>query len=273
MNNAEEKLKVLILKYVNCQLSKLEKADTLEKAVELLKQFDEGKVISQRGKELAFAEFEKKLFEQLSKLNANEDVLRPVLEAFQTVKVESGLIQPRIPVQRPPPPRIPSMPFPSNPAPNMVNAGVQQMLINFGVLWQQHQMVQRQLSEANTMIQRFNHLVSHVSNQSRMAESISKQKKVALNPIQKFKSPVLSKEPSISPSRNEVRLVDTVDTTSMDTPRPPPRPYKRKNFETSIQDSSTSSDSGIFDPTPKKVPAIQRDVEPVLRFNLNDLLS
>ena len=270
MNNAEEKLKVLILKYLNCQLSKLEKADTLEKAAELLKQFDEGKVISPRGKEVAFTEFEKKFLEQLAKSKVSEEAVRLILETFQAIKVESGFIQPRVPVQRPPPPRIPSMPLINSP-PNLMNPGLQQMLINFGVLWQQHQIVQKQLGEANVMIQRFNQLlVSHANNQSRQPETSSRQKKAVPSTTQKPRSPTLPNKSS--PSRTEVKLVDAIDT-AMETPRAPPRPYKRKTFGTPIHDSSTSSDSGIFDPTPKKAATMERDVEPVLKFNLNDLLS
>ncbi|KAE9556622.1 hypothetical protein FO519_000028 [Halicephalobus sp. NKZ332] len=271
MNNAEEKLKVLILKYLNCQLSKLEKADTLEKAVELLKQFDEGKVISQRGKEVAFAEFERKFLEQLTRQRINENILKPILETLQAVKVDSGLMQQRVPIQRPPQPRVPSMPFVNNP-PTLVNTGLQQMLVNFGVLWQHHQIVQKQLGEANAMIQRFNHLlVSHVNNRNQKTETVSQQRKVAPTPLRNATQiasefTFVSKKSSSLP-KNEVKLVDSIDTHSMETPRAPPRPYKRKNFETpSIQDSSSSSDSGIFDPTPKKIPAIERDIEPVLKL-------
>ena len=86
MNRAMDELKTYLLKYDPTHPSKLEKADILEKTVELMMRFDQGKIVSQRGQQEMFGLIMHSFMMTLQSRKASPEVMKIAQDVFQTMR-------------------------------------------------------------------------------------------------------------------------------------------------------------------------------------------
>ena len=144
MNRAMDELKTYLLKYDPTHPSKLEKADILEKTVELMMRFDQGKIVSQRGQQEVFGLIMHSFMMTLQSRKSSPEVMKIAQDVFQTMRNpvnqqihqqnNYGFVRHPYPVIPPMNHNANGFPIVSNIHPNLVNSNAFQHILTQNAL-------------------------------------------------------------------------------------------------------------------------------------------